>query len=98
MNMSEHQSLIAVFVLLGLFVFSRQILRLCLGVFVSVSSIMLAVISVVVCALLIFVVAGPTVVLTCYVVGQASEGKQIHSPLVNKLCASDSTKHHSQKY
>lgn len=101
MNISNHELLIAASIL-SLFLFSRQILRLCLGLFVSVSSIILAIVAIVCCTLLIFIVAAPTLFLTCYVVGQVADGKPTNSRLIESVCnAEGSHKHNvstSRKY
>lgn len=92
MNITDTQTLYIIGIVLFLMLFSRSILRLCVGFFVSVSSLMLAVFSLVCCVLLIFVIAAPTVVLTCYVVGKAANGKGTHSRLVEQLCDVKSSK------
>jgi hypothetical protein len=98
MSITEQQTILAILTAVSLFVFSRQILRLCLSLFVSVSSIILAVVSLVCCVLLIFFVAAPTVVITCYVVGQIANGKGTHSRVVEQVCDIRPPKSMSNRY
>ena len=87
MSMIDNQTLSIILATVTLLVFSKQILRLCLGLLVSVSSIVVAVVSVVLCALLVFFVAAPTTVLTCYLLDKVSEGKQTtNSTVVQDFC------------
>lgn len=85
--MIDNQTISIILATVALLVFSKQILRLCLGLVVSVSSIVLAVISVVLCALVVFFVSAPTTVLTCYLLDKVSEGRQTtNSTVVQDFC------------
>jgi len=98
MDTSIQQTILIALFVIALFAFSRSILRLCLSLFVSVSSIILAVVSLVCCVLLIFFVAAPTVVITCYVVGQIADGKGTHSKLVEQVCDIHPPRSESRRY
>ena len=83
----DNQTLSIILAIVILLVFNKQVLRLCLGLFVSVSSIILAVVSVVLCALVVFFVAAPTTVLTCYLLDKVSDGrKTTNSTVVQDFC------------
>lgn len=90
-----------VLAVLVLLICSRQILNLCLGLFVSIASIIMAIVSVVVCALMIFFIGLPTVTLTCYAVAKVSNGQGTESELVRDMCgigSSKSTQHKEHHY
>ena len=86
MSTIDNQSLYTILAIVSLLVFSRAILRLSLGLFVSVASITISLVSVVLCVLLVFAVAAPTCVITCYIADSVSKGKGTDSKLIQQIC------------
>lgn len=73
-------------IVLCLILFSRQILYVCLSLFVSTVCIVLALVSIVVCSILIIVVAIPTATFTCFVARKEANSAVAQWSFVQQMC------------
>jgi hypothetical protein len=98
MSMIDNQSLYIILSVIALVVFSRAILRICLGLLLSVASITISLVSVVLCVVLIFAVGAPTCVLTCYLADSLTKGRGTDSKLIQQVCGLKPRRVVTEKY
>jgi len=86
----------------GALLFSRQILKVSMSLFLSVSSLVVALLSLVLCSILVIVILFPTVIVTCMFASDVAGGKPTNSDLLNSVCRiGEKNKHEmyqTQKY
>lgn len=83
----DNQTIYITLAVLASLLLSKQILHLCLSLFLSITSVTITVVSIFVCLVLMLVVLGPASVLTCYFVGKIDQTKgNTSSTFVYDVC------------